>query len=58
MLRAGNGAARQRMVFDANRDVRELMAEIVATSADCAVGLAGPGSPSALRARRRARGRS
>jgi glutamate---cysteine ligase / carboxylate-amine ligase len=33
LLRAGNGAARQRMVYEANHDVRELMAEIVATTA-------------------------
>jgi carboxylate-amine ligase len=33
LLQGGNGAARQRMVFDANRDVRELVAEIVASSA-------------------------
>jgi carboxylate-amine ligase len=33
LLRAGNGASRQRMVFEANEDLRELMAEIVATSA-------------------------
>ena len=33
LLRAGNGASRQRMVFEANHDLRELMAEIVATSA-------------------------
>jgi carboxylate-amine ligase len=33
LLRAGNGAARQQMVFEANRDLRELMAEIVATTA-------------------------
>ena len=32
ILAAGNGAARQRMVFAANSDVHELMAEIVATS--------------------------
>jgi carboxylate-amine ligase len=30
VLRAGNGALRQQMVFEANRDLRELMAEIVA----------------------------
>jgi glutamate---cysteine ligase / carboxylate-amine ligase len=29
LLRAGNGAQRQQMVFDANRDVRELVREIV-----------------------------
>ena len=33
LLRAGNGAARQQMVFEANHDLRELMAEIVATTA-------------------------
>jgi carboxylate-amine ligase len=33
MLAAGNGAARQQMVYEANHDVRELMAEIVATTA-------------------------
>jgi carboxylate-amine ligase len=33
LLRNGNGAARQRMVFEANRDVRELTAEIVASAA-------------------------
>jgi carboxylate-amine ligase len=33
LLRAGNGAARQKMVFEANHDLRELMAEIVATTA-------------------------
>lgn len=32
LLAKGNGAARQQMVFDANRDLRELMAEIVATT--------------------------
>jgi carboxylate-amine ligase len=33
LLTAGNGASRQRMVFEANNDLRELMAEIVRTSA-------------------------
>jgi len=33
LLRAGNGAARQKMVFEANSDLRELMSEIVATTA-------------------------
>jgi carboxylate-amine ligase len=33
LLSAGNGASRQRMVFEANSDLRELMAEIVRTSA-------------------------
>ena len=33
LLRAGNGAARQQMVFEANHDLRELMAEIVAATA-------------------------
>jgi carboxylate-amine ligase len=32
LLAAGNGAARQRMVYEANHDVRELMAEIVAAT--------------------------
>jgi len=32
LLDAGNGAARQRMVFESNGDLGELMAEIVATS--------------------------
>ncbi len=32
LLRKGNGAARQAMVFEANHDLRELMAEIVATT--------------------------
>src|SRR5438128_500278 len=32
MLRSGNGALQQKMVYDANRDLRELMAEIVAAS--------------------------
>jgi carboxylate-amine ligase len=32
LLQAGNGALRQKMVYDANRDLRELMAEIVAAS--------------------------
>lgn len=34
LLRGGNGASRQRMVFEANGDLRELMAEIVSTSAE------------------------
>jgi carboxylate-amine ligase len=33
LLRGGNGAARQQMVYDANHDLRELMAEIVARTA-------------------------
>jgi carboxylate-amine ligase len=33
LLRNGNGALRQRMVYQANHDLRELMAEIVAASA-------------------------
>jgi len=33
MLRGGNGALRQKMIYDANSDLRELMAEIVAASA-------------------------
>lgn len=33
ILRAGTGAQRQRMVYEANRDLRELMAEIVAATA-------------------------
>jgi carboxylate-amine ligase len=33
MLRSGNGALRQQMVYEANHDLRELMAEIVAASA-------------------------
>ncbi len=33
LLAAGNGAARQRIVYEANHDVRELMAEIVAATA-------------------------
>jgi carboxylate-amine ligase len=32
MLDAGNGAARQRMVYEANHDVRELVRELVATT--------------------------
>jgi glutamate---cysteine ligase / carboxylate-amine ligase len=32
LLTAGNGAARQQMVYEANHDMRELMAEIVATT--------------------------
>ncbi len=38
LLREGNGAARQRIVFEANRDLRELMAEIVASSAAAPAG--------------------
>jgi carboxylate-amine ligase len=33
LVRSGNGAARQTMVYEANHDLRELMAEIVATTA-------------------------
>jgi glutamate---cysteine ligase / carboxylate-amine ligase len=33
LLQSGNGALRQRMVYEANHDLRELMAEIVATTA-------------------------
>jgi glutamate---cysteine ligase / carboxylate-amine ligase len=33
LLRAGNGALRQQMVYEANHDLRELMAEIVAHTA-------------------------
>jgi len=33
LLRAGNGAARQQMVYEANRDLRELVSEIVAHTA-------------------------
>jgi len=33
LLRSGNGALRQKMVYEANHDLRELMAEIVATTA-------------------------
>jgi len=33
LLRAGNGALRQQMVYQANHDLRELMAEIVARTA-------------------------
>ena len=33
LLRSGNGAMRQQMVFEANRDLRELMSEIVAATA-------------------------
>jgi glutamate---cysteine ligase / carboxylate-amine ligase len=33
LLRAGNGAVRQQMVYEANHDLRELMAEIVARTA-------------------------
>jgi carboxylate-amine ligase len=32
ILAAGNGARRQRLVYEANHDIRELMAEIVAAS--------------------------
>jgi len=32
LLRAGNGASRQRMVFEANHDLRELLTEIVAAT--------------------------
>jgi carboxylate-amine ligase len=32
LLRRGNGAARQQIVYEANHDLRELMAEIVATT--------------------------
>jgi carboxylate-amine ligase len=32
LLASGNGAARQQMVYEANHDLRELMAEIVATT--------------------------
>jgi glutamate---cysteine ligase / carboxylate-amine ligase len=32
LLRSGNGALRQQMVYEANHDLRELMAEIVATT--------------------------
>jgi carboxylate-amine ligase len=32
ILRSGNGALRQQMVYEANHDLRELMAEIVATT--------------------------
>jgi glutamate---cysteine ligase / carboxylate-amine ligase len=32
ILQAGNGALRQQMVYEANHDLRELMAEIVATT--------------------------
>jgi glutamate---cysteine ligase / carboxylate-amine ligase len=32
LLRKGNGAARQQMVYEANHDLHELMAEIVATT--------------------------
>jgi carboxylate-amine ligase len=32
LLQGGNGALRQQMVYDANHDLRELMAEIVATT--------------------------
>jgi carboxylate-amine ligase len=33
LLRAGNGALRQQMVYEANRDLRELMREIVERTA-------------------------
>jgi carboxylate-amine ligase len=33
LLHSGNGALRQQMVYEANHDLRELMAEIVATTA-------------------------
>jgi glutamate---cysteine ligase / carboxylate-amine ligase len=33
LLRSGNGALRQQIVYEANHDLRELMAEIVATTA-------------------------
>jgi glutamate---cysteine ligase / carboxylate-amine ligase len=33
LLRRGNGAMRQQMVYEANRDLRELMSEIVAATA-------------------------
>jgi glutamate---cysteine ligase / carboxylate-amine ligase len=33
LLRSGNGALRQQMVYEANHDLRELMAEIVAATA-------------------------
>ncbi len=33
LLRAGNGAQRQQMVFEANHDLGELMGEIVAHTA-------------------------
>jgi carboxylate-amine ligase len=33
LLRAGNGALRQQMVYEANHDLHELMAEIVARTA-------------------------
>jgi carboxylate-amine ligase len=32
LLQAGNGALRQQMVYEANHDLRELMAEIIATT--------------------------
>jgi carboxylate-amine ligase len=32
LLEGGNGATRQRMVYEANHDMRELMAEIVAAT--------------------------
>jgi carboxylate-amine ligase len=34
LLREGNGAQRQLMVFEANRDTRELTAEIVARTSE------------------------
>jgi carboxylate-amine ligase len=33
LLARGNGAARQRVVYEANHDLREVMAEIVAATA-------------------------
>ena len=36
LLRAGNGALRQQMVFEANRDLRELVGEIVERTAPAA----------------------
>ena len=33
LLETGNGALRQRIVYEANRDVHELMAEIVSATA-------------------------
>ncbi len=33
LLRSGNGAMRQQMVYEANHDLRELVAEIIATTA-------------------------
>jgi carboxylate-amine ligase len=34
LLRAGNGALRQQLVYEANRDLKELMSEIVAATAE------------------------